>query len=445
MLRLILLTAMLLFAAPAMGQLPGLPASNTTSDTGTSDDQQQSSDASIDETVDGAKSLLDRIDFSSLWTENDLMDWLTLLGAIMAGLIVGKITQYTLRKVGDKLIERDAKLRGHLLGDLASPASLALLTVGIWIGLMRLTMDEALTSFCLKTLTTMITIAVFWYIYNLISIVEVWMERLTAKTESTLDDQLVPLVRKALRIFLLIIAVLFILDSVFEADIGAWLAGLGIAGLAVSLAAQDSLKNLFGSITIFLDRPFLVGDFINYNDKVGTVEEIGFRSTRVRTLDGHLLTVPNSNIVNDPVTNIGVRPYIRRVLNITITYDTPPDKIREAVQIVHDILNSEGIKENVWAQDVEDPHDPDHLPPRVYFNDFNAASLNIVVYYWHRPPVWWDFLAHADKFNQMLFEKYGEAGIDFAFPTQTIHLAGDDKRQLSVKLLDDRGDGNGGE
>jgi len=447
--RLPLLLIVPLLAAPAFAQLPGMPGmgGNTTSDTGSSDEPSadQPKESPIDEMADEGASLLEQINFSSLWTNNDWTDWLVLLGAIFAGLVVGKIVSYVLRKVGDRLIERDAKFRGHLLADLAGPAALALLTIGIWIGFIRLSMDPALQTFCKKTGITLIVISIFWYLYNLISVVEVWLERLTAKTDSTLDDQLVPLVRKALRIFLVIIAVLFILDAVFDADIGAWLAGLGIAGLAVSLAAQDSLKNLFGSITIFLDRPFLVGDFINYNDKVGTVEEIGFRSTRVRTLDGHLLTVPNSNIVNDPVTNIGVRPYIRRVLNITITYDTPPDKIREAVQIVHDILNSEGIKEAVWAQDVEDPHDPDHLPPRVYFNDFNAASLNIVVYYWHRPPVWWDFLAHADKFNQMLFEKYGEAGIDFAFPTQTIHLAGDDKRQLSVKLLDDRGDGNGGE
>jgi len=433
-----------LLAAPAFAQLPGMPAtgSDTASDTGSSDEQSagQPKESPVDEAVDGASSLLEKINFSSLWTQNDWVDWLVLLGAIFAGLVVGKIISYTLRKVGDRLIEKDAKFRGHLLGDLAGPAALALLAVGVWIGLMRLTMDDALQAFCLKTLTTFIVIAIFWYLYNLISVVEVWMERLTAKTDSTLDDQLVPLVRKALRIFLVIIAVLFILDAVFEADIGAWLAGLGIAGLAVSLAAQDSLKNLFGSITIFLDRPFLVGDFINYNDKLGTVEEIGFRSTRVRLLDGHLMTVPNSNIVNDPVTNIGVRPYIRRVLNITITYDTPPEKIQQAVQIVKDILNADGIRENVWAQDVEDPHAPENLPPRVYFNDFNAASLNIVLYYWHRPPNWWEYLEHADRFNRMLFEKYGQAGIDFAFPTQTVYLAGDEKRQLSIKMLDDRGE-----
>ena len=436
MIRLLTLTV-LIVAGPVFAQLPGMP-SNTVSDTGTSDDAAAvPQESPIDETVDQTTSLIDRISFSTLWSDNDWTDWLILLGGILAGLVVGKILSVTLRKVGDKLIERDAKLRGHLIGDLAGPASLALLTVGIWGGLMRLTMGDALHTFCIKTLTTMVTVAVFWYLYNLISLVEVWLERLTAKTESSLDDQLVPLVRKALRIFLVIIAVLFILDSIFDADIGAWLAGLGIVGLAVSLAAQDSLKNLFGSVTIFLDRPFLVGDFISYADKVGTVEEIGFRSTRVRTLDGHLMTVPNSNIVNDPVTNIGDRPYIRRVLNITITYDTPPDKIREAVQIVKDILDTEGIKEAVWAQDVEDPHDSSNFPPRVYFNDFNAASLNIVVYYWHRPPVWWDYLDHADRFNQMLFEKYGEAGIDFAFPTQTVYLAGDDKRELGIKLIDD--------
>ncbi len=419
-----------LLAAAAFAQAPGVPAAAP----------DAADESSGDDTAETATSLIERVELSALWTQNTWTDWLVLLGAILGGLVAGRVVSFALSKVGNRLIERGATGRGHVLADLAGPASLTLLTVGLWAGLMRLTMGEAMHSFCLKAVTTLFTVAVFWYLYNLISVIEVWLERLTSRTDSTLDDQLVPLLRKAMRIFLVIIAVLFILDTIFEADIGAWLAGLGIAGLAVSLAAQDSLKNVFGSVTIFLDRPFLVGDFISYNDQLGTVEEIGFRSTRVRLLDGHLMTVPNSNIVNDPVTNIGVRPYIRRVMNITITYDTPAEKIKDAVNIVNDILKTEGVKENVWAQDVHDPHDPKHLPPRVYFSDFNAASLNIVVYYWHRPPDWWAYLEHAQRFNQMLFEKFGEAGIDFAFPTQTLHLAGDAKRDPIQVLTRQRED-----
>lgn len=113
---------------------------------------------------------------------------------------------------------------------------------------------------------------------------------------------------------------------------------LGIAGLAVSLAAQDSIKNLFGSVTIFIDNPFSVGDRIVFSGTDGFVEEIGFRSTRIRTLTGHLVTVPNMKFIDEAVENITARPYIRRTMNMTITYDTPPDKIEQAVQIIRDLL-----------------------------------------------------------------------------------------------------------
>ena len=126
----------------------------------------------------------------------------------------------------------------------------------------------------------------------------------------------------------------------------------------MSLAAQDSLKNLFGSITILFDRPFQVGERIVFAGHDGTIEEIGFRSTKVRTLTGHLVTIPNSNIVNDPVENIGKRPFIRRTMNVTITYDTPRDKIEQAAQIIRDILEEEGIGEPIHpvVRDTALPH-----------------------------------------------------------------------------------------
>jgi MscS family membrane protein len=206
------------------------------------------------------------------------------------------------------------------------------------------------------------------------------------------------------------------------------LAGLGIAGLAVSLAAQDSLKNLFGSITILLDRPFRVGQRIVYAGYDGTVEEIGFRSTRLRTLTGNLVNIPNSKIVNDPIENIGVRPAIQRVINVTITYDTPREKIQQAVNLLRGILEEPGIGEPIHPVINDTP-----TPPRVFFNDFNADSLNIFVIYWYAPPSWWDYMAHAEKLNFRIFEEFEKAGIEFAFPTRTLYLADDPKRRLRIE------------
>jgi MscS family membrane protein len=248
------------------------------------------------------------------------------------------------------------------------------------------------------------------------------------RDRSPLDDQIVPLVRKAIRIFLIVLFVLFTAENVFGADITAWLAGLGIAGLAVSLAAQDSIKNLFGSFTILLDRPFSVGERVTIEQADGTVEEIGFRSTKIRTLDGMVVTIPNSKVVDSAVKNVARRPHIRRVMNITITYDTPADKIEQAVQIIRDILAHPDIAGNL---------DAGKFAPRVSFDEFNADSLNIKVFYWFVPPDYWQYLEHAQRFNLMLFRAFEQADIDFAFPTQTIHLANDDKRQLRIEGLGD--------
>jgi len=303
--------------------------------------------------------------------------------------------------------------------------------LGLSLGLAGMVgISDTLLAFVVKMLLLLYSLAVFWYAFNLVSVVEVVLTRITAKTTSTLDEQLVPLIRKALRVFLVVIGAMFIVDNVFNQDIGAWLAGLGIAGLAVSLAAQDSLKNLFGSLTILLDQPFQLGERIVFGGYDGVIEEIGFRSTKVRTLTGHIVTIPNSNIVNDPVENIGRRPSIRRLMNVTITYDTSREKIEQAVQILRDILEEDGIREPIHQT-----INGSEAPPRVYFNDFNAESLNIFLMYWYAPPAYWDYMDHAQRLNLRIFEEFEKAGLEFAFPTQTLYLAGDPKRELAVKML----------
>jgi MscS family membrane protein len=307
------------------------------------------------------------------------------------------------------------------------PVQLLVFGIFLRIGLAQVTMSRGLADFSGDVAALIIYIAVFWFAFNLVGLVDGVLRKMAERTNSALDDMLAPLVRKTLRIFVLVLAVLLIADNVFGQDIGAWLAGLGIAGLAVSLAAQDSLRNLFGSITIVFDRPFKVGDRVVYAGHDGPVEQIGFRSTKIRTLSGHLVTVPNSRIVNDPVENIGARAYIRRFMNVTITYDTPKEKIEQAVKIIRDILEEPGI-----ADPIHGSAGGDELPPRVYFNDYNSASLNIVVIYWYMPPDYWEYLAHAQTFNLRLFEEFEKAGIEFAFPTQTLFLAGDPGRPLAL-------------
>ncbi len=247
--------------------------------------------------------------------------------------------------------------------------------------------------------------------------------------KSAFDKMVVPLIRKSVKLFIIALAVIYIAESL-DIALAPLLASFGLVGLAISFAAQDTIKNLFGGITVYVDRPFKVGDRVMFRGYDGMIEQIGFRSTKLRTFTGHLISIPNASITSEPVENPARRPYIRRLLNVTITYDTPREKIEEAVQIIRNLFEEDGIREPIHPVIGND-----EFPPRAYFNDYNADSLNIFVIYWHAPPAWWDYLEHAQRFNLRLFEEFERAGIDFAFPTHTVYLAGDRKRETALGML----------
>ena len=222
---------------------------------------------------------------------------------------------------------------------------------------------------------------------------------------------LVPVVRKALRVTIAIVAVLLIAENILGTDIKSLLLGAGVGGIAIALAAKDTIANFFGSVTIFTDRPFQMGEIVKIGEHTGPVEEVGFRSTRIRTLQGHLVTIPNSVISNTNVENIGRRPFIRRTSNITITYDSGHAKTKKAVEIVKDVLA--GVPEvNV---------DPER-PPRVYFSDFNDWSLNIYMSYWVKPPDYWMYYEVNERVNFEIMKRFEAEKIEFAFPSQTLYV-----------------------
>jgi len=202
------------------------------------------------------------------------------------------------------------------------------------------------------------------------------------------------------------------------------LAGAGVSGLAVALAAQDTLKNFFGSLMIVLDRPFRVGERIVVKNYDGVVEEIGLRSTKIRLLTGHQATIPNDEMARIDVENIGRRPHIRRIQDIALPYDTPPEKVQEALQIVRRALeNHEGMV-------------PD-FPPRVFFTDFRRDCLNLRVIYWFHPPAYWDFLAHSEKLNTRIMQEFAAAGIRFALPSTTTRMTDADGGPLKLGFVSD--------
>ena len=374
--------------------------------------------------------LTSQIRLGDLISQNHYYNWIILLACIFIGVAAGRLAAFALQRAGKSLESRRWHFQSLLIAGAAGPGNLFLFTVFLLTGLGQLHMAPTLREICGRAILLLSAVVFFWYLFNIVSTVELTLKKFIAKHDTPLTEQIVPIVRKTLRLFVAIVGFLFIMQDVFGRDIGSWLAGLGIAGLAVSLAAQDSLKNFFGSITLLLDRPYVVGQWITYQGFSGTVEAIGFRSTRLRMFDGTLVTVPNSDIVNGSVQNYSLRPYIRRQLNITLTYDTSPTKMREAVKIIKDLLNSPEFRDNV-----HDAVNPEVFPPRVHFSDFNADSLNIQVFYYYRPATdYWGYMAYTERFNLALMQAYEQAGIEFAYPTRTLYLAGDPKRKLPLFL-----------
>lgn len=246
-------------------------------------------------------------------------------------------------------------------------------------------------------------------LYSLVDVAARWIELANRRTRSRLDNVMAPMIGRTLRIVVVVLVLVQAAQILSDKPITSILAGLGIGGLAIALAAQDTVRNFFGSVVLFADKPFEIGDRIAVDSVDGRVEWVGFRSTRIRTLDGELVTIPNGDLAGRTIRNIGKRSHIRRVLNIGLTYDTPPENVERALALVKDLL--ENRREL-------DPN----MPPKVFFTEFRDWSLNLQVIYWLRSADWWAALEFGERLNLDILRAFSAEGIRFAFPTQTVHL-----------------------
>ncbi len=254
---------------------------------------------------------------------------------------------------------------------------------------------------------TVVTGAVVVLLFRMIDALASYLERRAARTDTRLDDQLVPLIRKSLKAALAIIATLFILQNL-DVDVASLLAGLGLGGLAFALAAKDTLANMFGSLTIFLDRPFQIGDWIKVSGVEGTVEEVGFRSTRIRTFDKALVTVPNSTIANAIIDNMSERPLRRLKMTIGLTYDATPEQLQAYCEGVRAILQANpGIYKDAYE---------------VHLYAFGPHALEILVYTFLDVASWTEELLHRHNILLECIRLADALGVSFAFPTQTLHI-----------------------
>jgi MscS family membrane protein len=233
------------------------------------------------------------------------------------------------------------------------------------------------------------------------------LERMAHKTDTKLDNQLVPFARTAMKFIVLVLGVFYVLTNL-GIDITPLLAGVSIGGLAVALAAKDTVRNLFGSVTIFVDQPFEVGDWIIFEGIEGTVEEVGIRSTRVRTFYNSLVSVPNGNLADIKIDNMGKRQYRRYVSRISITYDTPPDLIDAFVLGLRKIVESHPNTRKDFYQ--------------IHLNDLGDSSITVLFYIFFEVPDWTKELEARHEVISEVIRLAHDLGVRFAFPTQTIHV-----------------------
>lgn len=363
------------------------------------------------------------------WAENNIMGleawrYIALFILLLITFIIGRIVRWFFEKQAHKLTAKTKWKADDLIFEAAGkPSSLFIGSLGFIIALspVIVVMPDLIKNLTYRICGAVAASALIWYCWRLVGVLDHYLKVFAERTDNNLDNALVDVIRKTLRVFILIIGVLLIGQNILDMNISALLASAGVLGLAVAFAAQDTIANFFGSVMLLLDRPFKVGERVKLDGSDGAVETVGFRSTRVRTLDGHLVSLPNKIVADTKIENIGRRPHIKRVGNITITYDTPVAKVEKAVQIIKDILdNHEGMDEE--------------FPPRVSFNDFNDWSLNILFIAWYHPPNYWDFLDWCQDINIKIMKAFEEEGIEFAFPTNTTYLAGDENRDLKVFL-----------
>lgn len=213
--------------------------------------------------------------------------------------------------------------------------------------------------------------------------------------------------KELLKLFIYVIALLIILGGVFNLNISSVVAGLGIGGVAIALAAQDSLSNLLGSFIIFLDKPFKAGDVISIDNITGTIEHVGLRSTRIRTVDKSLLTVPNKKLTDTPLNNITLSPFRRVNFTIGLTYDTKSEKIKSVIEeIKKELIENEGTTDDF----------------NVVFMGFGASSLDIMVIYYVLTNEYSELVKVREEINFKIMEIVESNGCEFAYPTQTLYL-----------------------
>ena len=342
--------------------------------------------------------------------------WIGLFIVVVLGSIADKVLAWFLAR---NIAVWQRKLPGgYTKVDNAVLRPLGLMAMAIiwWLGLHLFGLPDTALIILSIAVKLLVSLSAIWSAFRLVDVFNLLMLNKAKKTQNKFDDLLVPLISKSLKLFIIIIGFVFSADNL-DVDVTSLLAGLGIGGLAFALAAKDLLGNLFGSLTVLLDRPFQIGDWVVIGDVEGSVEEVGFRSTRIRTFYNSLITLPNALLTTSKVDNMGARRYRRMKTMLGLTYDTPPEKIDAFCAGIRELIQLHPYMRKDYYQ--------------VYFNQYSAASLDILVYVFWQTPDWNTELRERHRFLLDILRLAKQLDVEFAYPTQTLYLKQDNAEAAS--------------
>ena len=334
-----------------------------------------------------------------------LVGFLLLMGVgRVAHALVTKILATQIRKIFTRF---RVKWTTELIQTSTSPLG-TLAWVGVMtLGLPSLALQLSLASVLLLCCRTIAAVAVVMVVYRAVDLLSAYLAHRAALSETKLDDQLVPLVQRGLKTVTVVMGIIFILQNL-DVSVGSLLATVGVGSLAFALAAKDTVSNLFGSITIFLDRPFQIGDWVVTSGVEGTVEDVGFRSTRIRTFYNSLVSIPNGKFTDAVIDNYGLRKFRRTSTTVSLTYDTTPEQMEAFCDGVRAIIAAH-------PKTRKDMYE-------IHFSGYGDSGLNVMLYFFFEVGTWSDELRSRHEVYLDIWRLAKKLKVEFAFPTRTLHM-----------------------
>ncbi|MDH5491929.1 MAG: mechanosensitive ion channel family protein [Myxococcales bacterium] len=329
---------------------------------------------------------------------------LTILASLAARLLVAAFVA----KQGGRLIRSQGeRADASIVAKAAAPIGTLAASGLAWYLLPMLRFSALFNSIGNVAIRVLAASAGVMLAYRLVDLTSDVFARRAESTDTKLDDQIIPLIRKTVKVFVVGLGIIFVLQNM-DIDVGSLIAGASLGGLAFTLAARDTVANLFGSVSIFADQPFQVGDWVVIDGNEGVVIEVGMRSTRIRTFYDSVISVPNSKVANCSVDNYGLRKYRRCSITLGLTYDTSPDQMQAFCEGIRAILRA---NESVRQDNFE-----------VHFRNFSASSLEVMLYFFFEAESWSEELRNRHNVFLEILRLARALGVSFAFPTQTLHI-----------------------